>query len=192
MKETYEIVRNFIPVDRSKDLSEKFKEYCRREVVHGDLQVPNAPSVHNYLYFMELLCEKTSQLNEICGEPLFPTYCYARVYGNNDSLAPHKDRGSCDISVTVNLDCDVVWPIYINNNRRQKVECLLNPGDAMVYRGIEAVHWREEFNGQECTQVFLHYVRSRGPYKNEYFDRHRFINMIKSGSYVYENLDDML
>jgi len=62
----------------------------------------------------------------------------------------------------------------------------------MVYRGIEAVHWREEFNGQECTQVFLHYVRSRGPYKNEYFDRHRFINMIKSGSYVYENLDDML
>ena len=31
-------------------------------------------------------------------------------------------------------------------------------------------HWREKYEGQECMQVFLHYVRKNGPYKSFYKD----------------------
>ena len=27
----------------------------------------------------------------------------------------------------------------------------------LVYRGMELEHWREEFQGDNCCQVFLHY-----------------------------------
>ena len=27
----------------------------------------------------------------------------------------------------------------------------------LVYRGMELEHWREEFIGENCAQVFLHY-----------------------------------
>ena len=33
----------------------------------------------------------------------------------------------------------------------------LKPGDMLVYRGMELEHWREEFQGDNCVQVFLHY-----------------------------------
>ena len=161
-------------------------------MIDGDPQVPNAPAVYNYLYFIELLCEKTCELNDICGEPLLPTYSYARVYGNGDSLFAHTDRESCDISVTLNLDCDVVWPIYIHNNEGQTIECSLNPGDAMIYKGKEALHWRDNFLGNECTQVFLHYVRSRGPYKNEYFDKQRLTEQVKCGFIGLQDLDEVV
>jgi len=190
MNDTYKIVKDFIPVDRSLHLSEKFKNYCKRKMVDGDPQVPNAPAVYNYLYFLELLCEKTLQLSEVYGEPLFPTYSYARVYGNGDSLFAHTDRESCDVSVTVNLDCDLVWPIYIHNKDGDTIECLLGPGDAMVYKGKEALHWRDEFLGEECVQVFLHYVRSRGPYKNEYFDKQRLTEQVKCGFIGLQDLDE--
>jgi hypothetical protein len=29
----------------------------------------------------------------------------------------------------------------------------------LVYRGCELEHWREEFHGDHCVQVFLHYNR---------------------------------
>jgi len=33
----------------------------------------------------------------------------------------------------------------------------LNPGDMLVYKGMDFEHWREEFQGENCGQVFLHY-----------------------------------
>ena len=36
-----------------------------------------------------------------------------------------------------------------------KVE--LEPGDILIYSGYDLEHWREEFKGKDCGQVFLHY-----------------------------------
>jgi len=33
----------------------------------------------------------------------------------------------------------------------------LEPGDMLIYSGCELEHWREEFKGKDCGQVFLHY-----------------------------------
>jgi hypothetical protein len=47
----------------------------------------------------------------------------------------------------------------------------MNPGDAVLYKGIDVVHWRDELEGEFVTQTFLHYVDSDGPYKNWFMDR---------------------
>ena len=38
----------------------------------------------------------------------------------------------------------------------------------LIYRGDELEHWRTPFEGDECGQVFLHYVDSKGPYHKKY------------------------
>ena len=46
----------------------------------------------------------------------------------------------------------------------------MKPGDAIIYRGCELPHWREELQGLMQVQVFMHYCDKNGPYKNEKFD----------------------
>ena len=48
----------------------------------------------------------------------------------------------------------------------------LKPGDMLVYRGCDLEHWREPFEGDSCTQVFLHYnnLKTKGSEEN-LFDR---------------------
>ena len=42
----------------------------------------------------------------------------------------------------------------------------LEPGDMLVYSGCELEHWREEFTGNICGQVFLHYNHLNGQFAN--------------------------
>jgi hypothetical protein len=120
------------------------------------------------------LCEKTPEVSARIGETVLPTYTYARAYQKGAVLERHSDRGACEISLTLNLDADKVWPIYIEHPDHPKgFAAKLNPGDALLYLGCEAEHWRNKFTGTFCTQVFLHYVRSRGPYARCYFDKAR-------------------
>jgi hypothetical protein len=37
---------------------------------------------------------------------------------------------------------------------------LLEPGDMLIYSGCDLEHWREEFKGKNCGQVFLHYNKA--------------------------------
>src|SRR5262249_2234011 len=65
---------------------------------------------------MEVLLEGLRRTVEhATGLSLFPTYAYFRVYKRGDVLERHRDRPSCEISVTLNLGCgpDEPWPIWI-------------------------------------------------------------------------------
>ena len=42
-------------------------------------------------------------------------------------------------------------------SKSKGIEVNLNPGDMLVYRGDLLEHWREEYTGNYCVQVFLHY-----------------------------------
>jgi hypothetical protein len=56
------------------------------------------------------------------------------------------------------------------NNKGVKIN--LNPGDMLIYKGNEIEHWREPFDGEICTQVFLHYnnIATEGS-KDNIFDK---------------------
>lgn len=182
------IIKNFIPLGRAKKLSDEFKEYCNYgDVSNSDTQVPNTPSKYNYLPFLELLCEKTPEISKIIDETVLPTYCYARVYKNGDDLKKHIDRPACEISLTLHLDGDTNWEIFIETPSGDEVSIDLEQGDALLYLGCNTPHWRNKYEGDFYSQVFLHYVRSRGDKSYAYFDN-RDKTIFKNFFEIYKHL----
>ena len=171
IENNYIVVRNFISEEKSRELSSEFFKHCEKNSLNGDEQAPNSHSSYNYISFLELLCEKTPEVSNIIGETVLPTYAYSRVYKKGSELLPHVDRDACEVSITLHLNGDFTWPIWIETPSGEKRSVELNPGDAMIYLGKIAPHWRESYSGEYYTQVFLHYVKSRGSCSYAYFDK---------------------
>ena len=169
----YLIVPNFISTERADALASDFKDYANKFDIKNDPQVEKCVGKYDYISFVELLCEKNVQVSQLVGETVLPTCTYARIYEKGAVLTPHVDKEECEISLTVNLASDEPWAIWIQNPKGQKQEVVLNRGDAMIYFGMTAPHWREEYLGNTCTQLFMHYVRSRGKYATFYFNKER-------------------
>jgi len=165
-------VPSFISQERAQVLSQEFFILERDNKCTKDNQVPNSPAIYNFKPFLELLCEKTNEVTSLIEEQVLPTYTYARIYKNGEVLARHRDRPACEISLTVHIGGDVSWNIGIQKPSGEEVDLDLQQGDAMLYLGCTADHWRStSFSGQNYSQVFLHYVRSNGPNAWAYFDR---------------------
>lgn len=196
------VIENFISSDRAKELSEEFKKYCEENPSEcvSDSQVPNTPANYNYKLFLELLCEKTPEISKVIKEPVLPTYCYARVYKNGDVLKKHTDRDACEVSLTVHLDGDRNWEIFVETPDKKEIPVNLKCGDALLYFGCDVSHWRNAFEGSFYSQVFLHYVKSKGERSYAYFDKRKNKNnntsdeeiksLSKLGSFIkiYENI----
>jgi len=132
----------------------------------NDDQVPNTYSHYADLVMETLSLRVQPKMMAITKMNLVPTYTYARIYKYGDILHRHKDRPSCEISVTVNLGNDgTSWPIFMDDTSLN-----IEPGDAAVYLGETVKHWREPFEGDFQAQAFLHYVDLDGPNKNHYKD----------------------
>lgn len=165
-------VPGFIDVELAQSLQQEFYKLEAAGSCVKDCQAPNSPAMYNFKPFLELLCQKTSEVSALIEEPVLPTYTYARIYKNGEVLARHKDRPACEISLTLNIGGDSLWDIGIQKPSEEEVNLTLKPGDAMLYLGCIADHWRDKpFIGQNYSQVFLHYVRSNGPHAWAYFDK---------------------
>ena len=159
-----------------------------------DAQVPGVYSHYADPVMETLLMKVLPVMKEQTGLDLVPTYSYTRVYTKGSILWRHKDRPSCEISTTLNLGGEN-WPIYIDPTGQDNIiksqytnkgeECIikkgahpgnrvdLEPGDMLVYSGCDLEHWRNEFMGDICAQVFLHYNHVNGPFadKNKFDGR---------------------
>ena len=165
-------VPNFISQERAQALQKQFKELEENGKYTKDHQAPNSPAIYNFKPFLELLCEKTNEVANLIEEQVLPTYTYARIYKNGEVLARHRDRPACEISLTLHIGGDVDWSMGIQKPSGEEVDLNLQQGDAMLYLGCTADHWRSTpFSGQNYSQVFLHYVRSNGPCAWAYFDK---------------------
>ena len=124
------------------------------------------------MYMIPIMKAKT-------GMDLIPTYSYTRLYEKGNKLRRHKDRASCEISTTLHLGGDE-WPIFLDpsggdfviNEYKEihkpgapkGIRIDLKVGDMLIYSGCELEHWREPFEGNVCSQVFLHYNHANGPF----------------------------
>ena len=89
------------------------------------------------------------------------------MYTQFADLMKHKDRESCEISVTIQIGSDGSdWPIFIDGK-----PISLEQGDAAIYLGVELEHYRNELEGKWHAQTFLHYVDKNGPYADWYLDK---------------------
>jgi hypothetical protein len=142
----------------------------------GD-QIPNTFALYSDPAMETLMLKCQPAMEKATGLKLYPSYTYARIYKKGDQLKRHKDRFSCEISTTLNLGGEP-WPIYLSPNenvgipdwkkittasKAKGIQINLNPGDMLVYRGMELEHWREKFKGKNCGQVFLHYNNAKTP-----------------------------
>tara|TARA_R100001244_G_scaffold6651_1_gene8758 strand:- start:1426 stop:2079 length:654 start_codon:yes stop_codon:yes gene_type:complete len=133
----------------------------------NDAQVPNTYSIYADVVMETLLQRVKPIMEKHTGLKLLETYSYARLYKKGDVLARHKDRISCEISTTLNLGGDE-WPFYLDPTGKTitdpstvaieaGIKIILKPGDMLIYAGCDLEHWREEFKGENCGQLFLHY-----------------------------------
>jgi hypothetical protein len=172
IKNNYVLIPGFISQDNACDLAEQFQDYCKKfNPKNLTDPTPNKNADSNWLPFIKLLVKKTPEISKIIGEEVLPTYAYARWQTNGDELTRHRDRPSCEVSITLNLKKDKDWDIWIQKPNGEEVNINLNPGDAMLYLGCQADHWRNKFEGEEHVQVFLHYVRAEGPKAWAFFDK---------------------
>lgn len=166
----YKIIKNFL----TKEETALLKDYTILKIRHNEEYfntvqssgVPNLSIVADPI-MESLMIQKRLIVQKKTGLELLPTYSYWRAYTKFSDLPKHTDRPSCEISVTVNLGSDgTPWPIFMEGTPLE-----LSPGDAAIYLGCEVKHWRKEFKGDWCSQVFMHYVDKNGPYKSFFKDR---------------------
>ena len=144
-----------------------------------DHQVPGAYSKYADWVMETLLMYMIPIMKTKTGLELIPTYSYTRVYEKGNILKRHKDRPSCEVSTTLHLGGDE-WPIFLDPSGQsfvideyknihkpgapKGVRVDLKVGDMLIYSGCELEHWREPFEGNVCSQVFLHYNHANGHY----------------------------
>ncbi len=146
-----------------------------------DEQIPGAYSRYADWVMETLLMFMIPIMKQRTGLELIPTYSYTRLYEKGNILHRHKDRPSCEISTTLHLGGDE-WPIYMDPTGADNIlsgretttvvkpgapkgtRIDLKVGDMLIYSGCELEHWREPFQGNICSQVFLHYNHADGPF----------------------------
>ena len=109
------------------------------------------------------------------GRRLRPTYTYLSAYVEGADLPPHTDNPDCQFTVSFVVNktpADLYYPIYVDKTRQEvkyrgrydrcpdkagaiEIDCPVN--DAMIFSGIDHIHWRERLNGQYTT-LLLHYI----------------------------------
>ena len=160
-----------------------------------DQQIPGAYSKYGDWVMETLLQYMRPIMKAKTGMDLIPTYSYTRLYEKGNILKRHKDRPSCEISTTLHLGGDE-WPIFLDPSGQdfviderknihkpgapKGIQVDLKVGDMLIYSGCDLEHWREPFQGNVCSQVFLHYNHANGPYaKTNLFDKRPLLGVTK-------------
>jgi len=175
----YKLIDNFLN-DQEVSLLSK---YCilRHKNNHSDFDVIQGKMGDTSYYNDPLMCSimenKINLMEKETGIKVLPTYAFWRMYTYASDLKKHKDRPSCEVSVTVMIDSDgTSWPIYVDGKAFD-----LKKGQALIYLGCDVEHWREEFQGDWHAQTFLHYVDAEGRYKDFKYDKKFFLGQTSDG-----------
>ncbi len=166
--------------------SRSYYEYALKRATSGtmtlgDPQVPETPNAYGDPVMETLLEAMVPQVEQASGRRVWPTYAYFRVYKCGDTLRRHKDRPSCELSLSVSLGYQAArpWPLWVEGPHGvSRIE--LHPGDALLYRGMDCFHWRDAFDGDHGAQVFLHYVDQDGPNAEWKFDKRERLNSLRN------------
>lgn len=173
----YVYLNNVISKDITSFLSKYVTLRAQTGVMCQDEQCPLSLASYGDPAFDTLLADLCPMFSSVAGEPLLPTYTYHRLYKKGDVLVPHTDRPSCEISATCTIAVDDIAsinPLYVNKYKPKDIydgkPIQIGVGDAILYKGNTLWHWRNTYENDWFIQVFFHYVRANGPYKDLIFD----------------------
>ncbi|HEX8480424.1 MAG TPA: hypothetical protein VF650_00795 [Allosphingosinicella sp.] len=172
----------------SRDLGRSAAPLRGKESHPGVLKRP-ALGVHgaDYSPMQFFLWGLTPLMSRLVGRELLPTYDLFRVYRAGDVCRVHSDREACEhsLSLTLGYSDGKAWDLQVGKTAlegRQKhltddfegeehFSVSMQPGDAVLYRGIHRRHGRTEPNPNRWSaHLFLHWVERDGPYRDRAFE----------------------
>jgi hypothetical protein len=97
-------------------------------------------------------------VQDFTGTPIVPTYTIGIHYIKGGHIKPHIDRPQNEISMSICIGAEpekVSWPLYAMKYGNEVYD-ILQPNDALLYRGNEVVHYRKPLpDGQTVTQLII-------------------------------------
>lgn len=146
-------------------------------------------SGHFYRPLTTFLWGLTPIVSQMTSADLLPSYDYFRIYHEGDVCRVHSDRPSCEhsMSLTLAYSDDVPWPLEIGSRLVAGDEpaeddfggepfsaVAMQPGDAVLYRGIDLRHGRTQPNPNRWSaHLFLFWVERDGSFAEHAFDQLR-------------------
>jgi len=167
MKQDYYIIKNAISKDLAEFIALEFsmmETTCKFLYPDADLSDLCKGTFARYSPLMveALSVSLQPKIEQAVGLKLFPTYSYARIYYKDTDLKHHFDRASSEITVSVCLQQNSNWPLYVKNAEGVIHSINLEVGDAGIYCGRKHEHWREPLHEEKHIQAFLQYVDAEG------------------------------
>jgi hypothetical protein len=146
-------------------------------------------SGHFYRPLTTFLWGLTPIMEQLTGADLLPSYDYFRIYNRDDICRVHSDRPSCEHSVSLTLAYSdgVPWPLELGSIRvsgedpctddwgdEPSTAVAMEPGDAVLYRGIDLRHGRTQPNPNRWSaHLFAFWVERGGEFAQHAFDAQR-------------------
>ena len=156
-------IQNYIHKNISKDLF-TFRDHQSKRYISRD------EILTRILHYECLpLAEHVTQ------QKLRPSYTYMSAYIEDAVLGAHTDNPDCVYTlsfVVYKSPEDLYYPIFVDKTKQKEkykgiypftpdkntcVEIDCNVGDAMIFSGIDHIHFREKLDGRYYT-ILLHYV----------------------------------
>jgi len=113
-------------------------------------------------------------MEDMVGEELYPSYWFCTVYYPGSFMIPHKDRFSCEVSVSINLQStSTKWALELVDYKLEDQCLYTDVGCGVAYYGTALQHWRNPLQcnaDEKHIQMFLHYVRKRGSFVSFAYD----------------------
>jgi len=161
----YQIIKNFLPPELCKRMSDYMWQRYKDEKYYFDIQCKISPAFMNPFRNPQKVYKE--KLENILGISLWDTYNNARLYFKGEILEPHKDKDQCEIgsSITLGYSGNKPWPFFLYSHEKHKmIKVDLDIGDVLIYKGFELLHWRNPLEDEWQTQAFWFYNTN---------DRHR-------------------
>ena len=193
-------IKEFLP----KQILTFLNSYCvlnfsKHRNFETDTQTNSLIGVYANNVMETLLDMSTPVIEKNVGKKLWPTYSYFRIYDKGSDLKVHKDRPSCEYTVALCLGADPVdkpYEIFVGEEdetsdykyyneqeeyRRYRIDhkFLMLPNNALIFKGMDKIHWREICTHDHFITVFLHYVDQEGDFKEYKYDKKESLVSIK-------------
>ena len=160
------------------------KKLDQYDIEGVEKQVEGSLSRYFHPQYHKIHSDIRIKLEGIIGRKLYNTYYYDRFYFPGQKLDKHTDRAACEISISIHISSNIkgMWPFFIKTPDVYKDDMLkkgdivgvnMEPGDGVLYKGVERPHWRDAMPGTlemihnkskqlYYHQIFFHYVLQDG------------------------------
>ena len=127
-KNRYVLIKEMIPKDIAKIASQyaHFDRVREFQPESEGAQIPGSHSVYGDPLMETLLKFSKPHMEKWTGLEWWPTYSYYRLYKPGDMLRRHKDRPSCEVSITCCLGYDYQdkkdynWGMYVGPSNGER------------------------------------------------------------------------